>query len=104
VISNGNSIAEPRFLGGLLEILRQDLSSLVEIIPLANVDEDIGVGAFVFLDEFGGIMLRPFGLVILPKVARKRLASKHFSQISVGEWKPFHPRGNSWGWRWGRRR
>jgi hypothetical protein len=91
VISHGNSITEPCFLGGLLEILRQDLSGLVEIIAFANVDEDIGFGAFVFLDEFSGIMLRPFGLVILPKVARKRLASKLLTKFGVGNGNLFTP-------------
>jgi hypothetical protein len=104
VISHGNSITESRFFGGLLEILGQDLSSLVEVIAPANVDEDIGLGTFVFLDEFGGIMLRPFGLVIRSKVARKCLASKLVSQNLAGKCEPFHPRGNSWGLRWGRRR
>jgi hypothetical protein len=104
VISHGDRITESCFLGGLLKILGQDLSSLVEVIALANVDKNIGLGTFVFLDEFGGIMLRPFGLVILSKIARKCLALKVVSQNLAGKCEPFHPRGNSWGLRWGRRR
>lgn len=99
--SQGNSITEPRFLGGILEILGQELSSLVEVIGLANVDEDIGFRTFVFLDEFGGIILCPFGLVIRSKVARKCLVSKFVSKDLAGRMGTFSPQGHFMGFEMG---
>ena len=101
MISHGYSITEPRFHGGILEILRQELSGLVEVIGLANVDEDIGFRTFIFLDEFGGIILCPFGLVIRSKVARKCLASKLVSKYLAVGMGTFSPQGQFMGFEMG---
>ncbi len=62
----------PGLLRRLLEILRQQLPLLIEIVARPNIDQDIRL-PLELLQQFRRIMLMPFTLVLLPKVPSESL-------------------------------